>query len=504
MTERSVSMKHGLQKVPVSLLWLIGLNLVFRFIWILYMHPTQSADFEWYYTHAVALAQGHGYLEQGKPTAYWPIGWPVILSIVVRIFGPHVIAGLFTNAVLSTIIVIMIYALTLRILGVDKQSATAEGFSALTTPASAGSPALPGSFATSGSSGASGSPASRGSSPWRNAHRIAFTAALAYSLLPSQIEWNSILGSEESFTLLLLIALYLYAGLVRRPDDGPWFWRTTAAGIVFGLASIVRPIGLLFPVFLAAYELWVNRRQLLQSVLRGVTFGVAMLVGISPITIRNLIAMHSFVLVSTNGGVALWQGTQINGGYFWTWNPYKNPLLKVYNNEVLRSQVGKHVAMMYMLHHPIKTIINGCIKVYDLYKVDTNAVWYTFFAQYPHSKGVLYTFDVIDTVAYWVIALTAIFTLIVVSIRSRQNQHTLKNLLSIGLTESDAATSAFSLAYMRRALGFVLTFMLYNTLLFFFFPAWDRYRYPLMPLMAVLFAIGFTVIRVRRAHRKQS
>ncbi|QSO47026.1 hypothetical protein JZ786_21860 [Alicyclobacillus mengziensis] len=474
MTGETASTRLGRGKVPVSVLWLIGLNLLIRIIWILYMHPTQSADFEWYYTHAVALAQGHGYYESGKPTAYWPIGWPVILSIVVRIFGPHVMAGLVTNVIFSTIIVIMIYALTLRVLGVDKPPVVSgEGFS---------------TFATGSG---------------RNAHQIAFTAALGYSLLPSQIEWNSILGSEESFTLLLIISLYLYAGLVRRQSNAPWFWRTTLAGIVFGLASIVRPIGLLFPVFLAAYEFWVNRRQVIQALLRGITFGVSMLVGILPITIRNLIAMHSFVLVSTNGGVALWQGTQINGGYFWTWNPYKNPLLKVYNNEVLRSQVGKHVAMMYWLHHPVKTIINGCIKIFDLYKVDTNAVWYTFYAQYPHAKGVLYTFDIIDTLAYWVMAFIAVFALIILSIRSQKNQQLLKNMFSVGITARDATVSTSSLSHFRRALGFVLTFMLYNTLLFFFFPAWDRYRYPLMPFVAILFAIGFTVIRVQRSEQKK-
>ncbi len=490
--------------LPTSLLWLIGFNLLGRVIWILYMHPKQLADFDWYFTHAVQMANGQGYMEVNAPTAYWPMGWPFILSIVIRLFGPHVMAGLVANAIFSTLIVWLVYALTFRILGTRHNPSV---------------------------------PNVSGNSTWKEsaskdvshntAHRIAMTAAIGYSLLPSQIEWNAILGSEESFTLLLVLSLFVYAKLVRRNNTEPWFWRTAAAGVIFGLASIVRPIGLLFPVFLAAYEFWVNRRQIVQALLRGITFGVSMLIGIAPITIRNAIAIHHFILVSTNGGVNLWQGTKINGGYFWTWNPYRNPLLKAGNNQVLENQIGKQVSEKYILHHPLLTLLNGFHKVFDLYKVDTNAVWYTFNVQYPHSNAALYTFDVIDTLGYWFMMFFVLVALLVLYIRSVRNNLLISQMFSSpsrsmtsvatsgggqskgnsqevagSLTENADTVKEYarkSAGSLRRAMGFLLTFILYNTLLFLFFPAWDRFRYPLMPLFAVLFAIGWFVLRGLRS-----
>lgn len=436
----------GYPSLRNPLLWLVVCNLVGRALWVLFMHPAQVADFDWYFTHAIQLANGQGYVSTtGHPTAYWPIGWPLVLAGVIKVFGAHEMAGLFANVVLSTLIVVLVYLLTLRVLGSEHR-------------------------------------------PW-HARWIALAAAVAYSLLPSQIEWDSILGSEESFTILLMLTLFIYAGLVCKSAGQPWLWRTAAAGLIFGFASIVRPIGLLFPVFLFAYELFVNRRTWIQAIGRGLAFGIAMFIGILPMTIRNLRVMHHFVLVSTNGGVNLWQGTKINGGYFWTWNPYKNPLLKAAPNEVKENNIGKHVALTHILHHPIETVHMGFIKIFDLYKVDTNAVWYTFHIQYKGNTPLLYTFDILDTVAYWfmmAVVLVALFTLFRRRLRAADPNHRGLQFHS-GLPQS---------------LGLLLTFVVYNTLLFFFFPAWDRFRYPLMPVFAVFFGIGWWVVMRCRNDRK--
>ncbi|MCL6454067.1 MAG: hypothetical protein K6T78_10700 [Alicyclobacillus sp.] len=443
VTRRSIWSRH-------PLLWLVVFNLLVRVAWVCYMHPPQLADFDWYFTHATQLAAGQGYTMNNHPTAYWPIGWPLVLMVVIRLFGPHVMAGLFTNVVFSTGIVLVVYALTRAVLGPEQ--------------------------------------------PARLRHWVAMAAAIGYSALPSQIEWNSVLGSEESFTLLLTASLALYVPLVRRPSGVPWFWRTALCGLLFGFASVTRPIGLLFPVFLAGYELFLNRRRVVEAVMRGLTFGVSMLVGILPVTLRNLRVLHSFVLVSTNGGVNLWQGTKINGGYFWTWNPYRNPLLKAGTNEVLEDKIGKQTAMKYILHHPFTTLHNGLIKVFDLYKVDTNAVWYTFHVVYKDNKGLLYTFDALDTVVYWAMVAALLYGLFWV-VRAVARPRMANPLLTAGLVSHGG---------LAPALGLLFTFVLYNTLLFLFFPAWDRFRYPLMPLLAVVFGIGWHAWRTRRTQRMET
>jgi 4-amino-4-deoxy-L-arabinose transferase-like glycosyltransferase len=404
-------------------LWLVIANAVVRGVWIWYMHPPQQADFKWYFTHAVMMANGQGYFWQGHYTAYWPIGWPFVLSLIVRIFGPHMMAGLIANMILSIGIVFLVYKTSMLVF---------------------------------------------------RSHRVAAAAAIGYSLLPSQIEWNGVLGSEELFTFLLVLSIYIYLRSVKRTRR--WLVPVMLSGLAMGFASDVRPIAIVFPLFLLLYEWVVQHRGWLGGVKRTATFAVTMFVGIIPVTIRNLIAMHHFVLVSTNGGVNLWQGTKTDGGYFWSWLPWINPLLKAKNNEILEDQIGKQVAIQHILHHPASTLHHGVLKIIDLYKTDVNAVWYTFHVVYQ-SKTILYVMDTITSAAYWLFMIIAIIGLIRLVVKKT--------------------------AVWKSAV-FPLFFIVYNTGLFVFFPAWDRFRYPLMPLFALYLGYGVTWWWDRRLEHRLS
>ena len=392
---------------------LIAVNLVLRFAWISFMHPAQQADFAWYYARAVELAHNEGYNWMGHPTAYWPIGWPLFLSLIYRVTGPSVMVGLAVNVLLSTGIVCLIYVLT-RVLFHD----------------------------------------------WRSAA----CAAMAYTLLPSEIVWNSVLGSEELFTLLLVLFFVLY---VRGASDPPRFRWLAFAGAMMGLACDVRPIPLAFPAFLFMYEWWIAKpsgtspfirmgSRAARALVRVLWVTVFMLLAILPVTLRNRIAMGHFVLVSTNGGTNLWQGVHVNGGYWWSYDPYVNPLVQV-TNEVAKNELGEHLAEQYILHHPWKTFLNGWIKIFDLYKNDVNANWYTFRVS-VRFHPFLHAIDTFTTVAYWVLMVLS--------------------LLGIAYTWTKRRDA-------RRWAALLLTFVVYYTCFFFFFPAWDRFRYPLMPLFSI-------------------
>ncbi|MDQ0189938.1 hypothetical protein J2S03_001801 [Alicyclobacillus cycloheptanicus] len=419
-----------------DLVILLIVNVILRAAWLLVMHPKQDADFEWYFTHAAAMAAGHGYRwsagTSGPYTAYWPIGWPFILSLLFRITGPNLTAGLILNAVFSVAIVYVIYAFAMQL------------------------------FAN---------------------RKAAFISALAYTLLPSQIEWNAVLGSEESFTFLFLLALYLYVGLyktsfVRSRLGWPVWLGLLVTGIIWGFACDVRPIPLAFVAVMLVYELVVNIAAWRRTLLRIVTFGVGVVAGVAPVTIRNWIAMHHFIVVSTNGGVDLWQGTRINGGYYWSWLPWKNPLLAAGNNEILKNQIGKQWAKNYILHHPETTFVNGLIKIFDLYKVDTNAVWYTVH-QVSSSRLLFYGVEMLTTGLYWVFMVLAVAGIVVWIRRIRPSARTEMNPAAVG---------------GRRYTLYPLLFVIYYTLLFMLFPAWDRFRYPLMPLFALFIGLGWMML----------
>ncbi|MCL6446475.1 MAG: hypothetical protein K6T83_24015, partial [Alicyclobacillus sp.] len=293
-----------------------------------------------------------------------------------------------------------------------------------------------------------------------------------YTMLPRQFEWNAELGSESLFNCLALVSLCLY--LLGHVHERCRVVFTLAAGLALGFACDVRPIPLLFPVLLMAYERCVRSTTWRASIGWPLLATVAMLAAIAPVTIRNFIALHHFVLISTNGGVNLWQGTMVNGSYFWSWNPKINPLLAAGTNQILENQIGMHVALQTMLHHPLRTILNGFIKIFFLYWVDWNVVSVTIAALPSVHLGFVRFFMWGDTIVYWLWMVCAIA----------------------------------GLCYWRRlspdsrsALALPLTFIVYNTAVFFFFPAWDRFRYPMMPCFALFAAWGWVQSRKRRLPR---
>lgn len=288
-------------------------------------------------------------------------------------------------------------------------------------------------------------------------------AALGYTLLPSQIQWNAVLGSEESFTFFLLLSFLIYL----LADQQKWFWLTALAGILLGLACDIRPIPLLFPIVVLVYEWWPRRRPFLKALGRAATYAVFMMIAVLPVTIRNKIAMHHWILISTNGGVNLWQGMHTNSTYYWIW--YPNPLLKYGNsNEIMENKIGDRLFFHHLLTDPLNVLHMGVIKVFSLYKDDINANWYTFHA--AHQYGAAHLWNYLDTGLYGIFMLLAL----------------------VGLVR---VFRGFVVRW--QTLGLILGFILYYSAVFLVFPAWDRFRYPLMPLFAVGLGIAFAARETR-------
>jgi len=406
-----------------NLVVLIAINVVIRGSWLIFMHPPQALDFEWYYTHAVQMANGEGYRQGDQYTAYWPIGYPYFLSLLFRATGPSVWAGLIANAVLSILIVLLIYLTTLKL---------------------------------------------------TERPTLAFFSAIGYTILPSQIEWNSVLGSEELFTVLLLASLYIY---IRATGRRSWVF-VAISGIVLGLSSDVRPITLLFPFVIWVYELSIRRQLFINATLRLLVMYVGIAIGICPVTIRNAIVLHHFITISTNGGVDLWQGTHADGYYYWSWNPKTNPLLAAGSDQYLEGKIGTHVFMQHVLHHPIWTVIHGVLKWFFLYWVDWNVVSVTFqaFTKKP-IEWLVTSVMWFDTIVYWIWMFVC----------------------AIGVWKGIKLVLK-----SWKVISLPIVYIAYNTAIFFFFPAWDRFRYPMMPLFAIPFGLGVYAIVLKLQQRKAS
>jgi 4-amino-4-deoxy-L-arabinose transferase-like glycosyltransferase len=384
---------------------LVLVNLAVRGAWVAAVHPVPQSDFGFYFSAAARLAAGGGYTVHGQPTAYWPIGWPAILSIFFRIFGPHLWVGLAVQVLACTGITVMVFLIARQITG----SAT-----------------------------------------------VGLIAGLAWTLLPDQLAWTAILGGEPVFTLLVLGSLYAFLRLDGRK-------RPVIAGALLGAACWVRPTVILFPVAVVIV-LILYQRRLMAPLAQGALLAAAMLVVISPLTIRNAAVLGSPVLVSTNGGVNLWQGVHTDDRYWWSTDPAVNPLAPI-ADEVARDRLGQRLFIEHLMAHPASVAYHGLRKIAALYG-PPGSVWWWLTVGHPASIGALVA---AGAAAYWLFMTLAVIGLVIGWRRFR---------------------------WPTLVLG---SFLVYYTAVFAFFPAGDRFRYPLMPLLAVF--AGLAIFEVASAVR---
>ena len=164
-----------------------------RLGWVLAFQQPPGPDADSYDALGWRLATGQGYVgDDGKPTAYWPVGYPALLAVVYLVWGHSWLAAGVMNAILGTAIVFLTYWLARQVVSTKK----------------------------------------------------AVIAAAIIALLPSYVvAYTSNLRNETFYAVFVLFALIATIHAVRTPT-----WRTAVLlGVVIGLGVYVRPTLLLFP-----------------------------------------------------------------------------------------------------------------------------------------------------------------------------------------------------------------------------------------------------------------
>ncbi len=225
------------------------------------------SDSAQYVNLGASLADGKGYvlfegnLWPGQPTIIRAPGWPMTLSLAFRLFPPEwrweVAMGL--AVLLDGLNVLLIYFLAIGIGG-------------------------------------------------RRA--VAITAAFLYALSPVMAAMCLMVASEVmGITMVLLFLNYI----VRlRFQEGLVGWlvvgRMIVAGLLLGLAALVRPNFVLIGLPIAAGVLWLGRKAIVSSAFLAAIFVVASMVPLSPWVVRNAIVFHSFPILGAGGGETLYGG----------------------------------------------------------------------------------------------------------------------------------------------------------------------------------------------------
>jgi 4-amino-4-deoxy-L-arabinose transferase-like glycosyltransferase len=237
---------------PGSLPLILLIYLLLR-VAVLAIPLTQFSDGSWYMARASNLAWGEGYTEDGVPTAFWPPGLPMVLSVLFRIFSPSPVVAQIFNLVCS-----MGTAWLTLDLGRRLFQSEATG-------------------------------------------RIAL---LLLAIYPNNIGYLPLVATEVFYTMLLLGGCWL---LIARNGN----WSLLLAGLVFGFATLTKAQSLLvIPIIFAVGTLREKLTLRRVGAALAKTFAVVLiaLLVVSPWSYRNYKIFGEWVMVSTNGGLTLLSG----------------------------------------------------------------------------------------------------------------------------------------------------------------------------------------------------
>ncbi|OYU36392.1 glycosyltransferase family 39 protein [Novosphingobium sp. PASSN1] len=224
---------------------------------------TPTSDADWYYKRAADLAAGLGYVSiNGAPTAYWPPGWPMAMSVAFRVLGTSTLTVGLLNLASAVLAGWLTYDLARRLFGSEL------------------------------------------------AGRLALLLLAVY---PNSILYVPLALTEVFYTTLLLAGCWL---LIARKGA----LRLVFAGLVFGLATLVKAQTLVVIPLICLIGLLRDGQIIRRTpgvIARGAfIIAVAALV-VAPWTIRNHEVMGAWIPVSTNGGITLLTGNNdsARGGF---------------------------------------------------------------------------------------------------------------------------------------------------------------------------------------------
>lgn len=259
------------------------------------------SDAAWYWQTALNLAHGQGYVANGAPTAYFPVGYPAALAAALTWGGGHPFAGQMLQAACSLAIVWLTGALGRRLF---------------------------------------------------QDVRVGRLAMAAVALAPVQWLYCGVLLSEPLFTALLLAIATLLSARIGQP--GLSWARLVAGGLLTGAACLVKPQAVFVPLLALLadaplHPLNLNWRRTLGRL--AVVIGLAACV-VLPWTARNVRQFGHVIAVSTNGGGNLWIGNNpdANGRYVDT--PAVMRTLQSGADEFERDRNAAHAAQIWLLQHP--------------------------------------------------------------------------------------------------------------------------------------------------------
>ncbi len=307
------------------ILGLFILALAVRSIWLLGLYDAAIlSDSRWYLDAATSLAKTSTYTDNGRITAFWPVGYPFFLSLFFRITdSPLFLIQLF-QILLSSISAVLVFQICFQYSDDMKKSRF---------------------------------------------------ISLLFIFYPASISMASVYMSETLFTFLILSGFWVaqYELPAIRPKA---LLVVVPAGILFGLSAYVRPVVLLaLPLIylpLAAQKNW----RAYGYLTAGVVCTVFLM--LSPWMVRNYRLYHEVVPVSTNLGMNLYIGNHAESTGKYMDIPQLQAMLEEGRSETEISSHFKNKAVAYIFSNPGTFIKRTCVKLIRLSVFSRDPVYASF------------------------------------------------------------------------------------------------------------------------------
>jgi len=300
---------------PQWWLLLVATALAARLVWAAAIHTRQPRfDEDIYIAHAVRLATGLGYVDdRGRPTAYWPVGYPAVLAFSYSLLGQRPLTGILLQVILGTVTCVVVCSVASSAFG----------------------------------------------------PRIGRLAALLLAVYPTHVFYSTLYLTEPLFTLLLVAAV---AMLHQR---GPRSVRLMAAGLLLGSAALVRPVILLFPLMLPAWFRF-EGSSMAKMLRRTALVGICTLIAVSPWAVRNHMLTQSWFVISTNGGRNFWMGNY--PGAFGGYAVSKEISQQLPNGSESDLSRGYRLGLAAIEASPMQTAVRALQKVSYFFALETDGV----------------------------------------------------------------------------------------------------------------------------------
>ncbi len=354
-------MKSKNSKIGTYYKAVLIIGLLVSTLWVVFVDAKPFSDFQYYYNLAVDIANG---LPWGD--TYTSVGYPIILGGIFKLFGSSLIIAKVFNLII-TFASNFCFLLILRKLDINELD-----------------------------------------------RRIIFTM---FVFMPNNIMYNSILGTELLFTLIILIITNIYFGQIK--------FKYILIGILAGLNTMIKPffIAIFFAIFIVEI---LKEKKVTLAFKNSLIVLIVSIIVISPWIYRNTKLVGQFTYVSNNGGIVLYinNNSQNNIGRWMAASDVENSIVKTPEyekaNMTEKNKMLGDAAKKWIKSHPKEFLTLGFKRLYNTYFVSDDIMYSTYgsnlsdntktiiFSVANNIRNIIFTPAVLYILIYSIVILRAI------------------------------------------------------------------------------------------------